>query len=423
MRRGWISSAVAVAALAAIASIGTVGAKPADLGADLTAQQHGTESGVTAPESEIREAIPPFGRDQLRHIEQTMRSVPAYKPTGGTRMAGPDAPYEFVVDNFNTAILDPAKWILIFDRNGSDFGWYEWGLSDCQYSDRYDDTLSLWSLAVSRDPEDETRRVRSDLGCDDPYPPGVNSAALLRLDLTGFMTDTAQLDLETDFWLNVRTFAEGGVVPDGLFVLGYPDPTDLEGESIVLANLTARRPDRFWEQPIRIDLLNGCSVYDPSECHNFAGQVAVVEFFFISRRGADATGYPGGVYIDNVRLLASDEPSVDPGPPTASPTASHTPEATATLVPTETSVATPTSAISTTPTVDVPTATPTREKPAGIYLPIALRNSDLQDGGGGGGGATEETPPSPEETPTPPEETPMPSMEPSPTATMPSPFL
>lgn len=366
MNRGWSLFAILALSTLSIAAVGTVAARPSE------GDPADTPGGVRGEAIEASSfELPALSASEKAAIREALADSVPFRPT----MTGlrPDGAYEYLVDDFDTAALDRSKWIIIIDRNEEDFGWYEWGLSDCQFSPRYEDRQALWALASTEG------GVRSDLECNEPYPNGVNSAAILRLDLTGFATDTltgtlTQLDLAFDFYLNVRNFAEEGVVPDGLFVVGYPNAADLDSRKLVIEGVTARREERFWEQPITLDLLNACDAEDPTDCHNFAGQIALFEFFFITRRGPDASTFSGGAFIDNVSLIASHAPDVPPGHTTPLPTATNTGVPTVTPIPSDTPTPTETPEESPTPTAtDTPTPTETPEPPDGIYLPIAYR--------------------------------------------------
>lgn len=365
MKRGWLFLAIVTLSGIAIGAVGRVAARPieADPGEVLS-------RGASGPIESMGFVLPVWSIAEKAAIQSALEGTVPFRPT--RTEIRPDGAYEYLVDDFNTASLDGSKWIVIVDRNEEDFGWYQWGLSQCQYSPRYSDNQSLWALANTEG------GVPSDLECDEPYPNGVSSAAILRLDLGGFATDTltstlTQLDLAFDFYLNVRNFAEGGVVPDGLFVIGYPDPSDLE-RKLVLEGVTARREERFWEQPITIDLLNACDTNPPFDCHNFAGQMSLFEFFFITKSGPDSSTYSGGAFIDNVTLIASDAPATPPGRLTPLPTATDTPVPSETPVPSVTPTPTETPEESPTPTAtDTATPTETPEPPDGIYLPIAYK--------------------------------------------------
>jgi len=272
-----------------------------------------------------------------------------------------------LMDDFEAPAIDTARWIVL-DQNGPLYGEYYWSLSQCQRSDRYLGLQSLWALGGGAD--------GSKLTCDDPYPNGVNSKAFLIADLTGFPTDTLRLDLQVDFWLNTRTFTEGGVAPDGLFIMASEDPSEPSSE-LVLAHITAARPERFWENPLTISLLNACDVYQPEKCNSFAGKLAYLAVFFITKQepGTSLTG--GGTFVDNVRLVSNVMPdplpkgarTLEPPPP---PTATATLVVTATPTATEGVTDTPTPTETEAP--DTPTPTATRDVPVGgiIYLPMAL---------------------------------------------------
>ncbi len=207
---------------------------------------------------------------------------------------------ELLVEDFEVSVLDPLKWLLIYDVNGQDFGEYFWTLEQCHASTRtkYGGIQSLWALGGGRDGET--------LACEDPYPRGARASALLTLDLSGFAEDVRQLDLVFDFFLNTRTFQEEGIVPDGLFLILYPDASSLE-TPVVIDGVTASKPEGFFLNALEYDLTNVCNDYDPEECFNLAGKSVILEFFFISQM-RNGTRLPGGTFVDNIRLLSDSTP-------------------------------------------------------------------------------------------------------------------
>lgn len=278
-----------------------------------------------------------------------------------------------LIDDFEAPALDTGRWITL-DQNNELYGEYYWALSQCEKSERYGGMQSLWALGGGMDGRQLT--------CDDPYPNGVNSKAFLIADLTGFPTSTLRLDFQTDFWLNTRTFTEGGVAPDGLFIMASEDPAEPSSE-LVLAHITAARPERFWENPITVSLVNACDVYVPEKCNSFAGKLAYLAVFFITKQepGTSLTG--GGAFVDNVRLLSDVMPdplpagarTLEPPPtPSSTPTMPVSPTPTATEGPTETPTPTATEA----PDTPTPTATGTGPEPTTIYLPHTLSSASVE---------------------------------------------
>jgi len=275
-----------------------------------------------------------------------------------------------LMDDFEAPAVDDSRWI-IFDQNDELYGRYHWALSQCQRSDRYGGIQSLWALGGGEDGRQ--------LSCEDPYPNGVNSKAFLIADLTGFPTSTLRLDFQMDFWLNTRTFTEGGVAPDGLFIMASEDPGEPASE-LVLAHITAARPERFWENPVTVSLVNACDVYVPEKCNSFAGKLAYLAVFFITKQtpGTSLTG--GGAFVDNVRLVSDIMPdplpagarTLEPPPtPTSTPTAPMSPTPTATETPDET----PTPTATDEPDTPTPTATPDT---TWVYLPHALSGASIE---------------------------------------------
>jgi hypothetical protein len=205
---------------------------------------------------------------------------------------------EMMIEDFEVSLLDPFKWLLIYDINGTDFGEYFWTLEQCHASSRYGGVQSLWALGGGRDGET--------LACEDPNPRGTRASALLTLDLTGFAEDVRQLDLIFDFFLNTRTFQEEGIVPDGMFLILYPDVSNLV-VPVVIDGVTAAKPEGFFINPLEYDLTNMCNDYAADECYNLAGKEVVLEFFFITQM-RNGTRLPGGAFIDNIRLVSEATP-------------------------------------------------------------------------------------------------------------------
>ena len=261
--------------------------------------------------------------------------------------------------------LDPLRgWLDVYDLNEEMFGWYFWGLSDCRAANG---TRSMWAIGDG----DEG----SQMACGVQYPNGLNSSATLRLDLTGWVSDTHHLELVFDFWLNLRTQVEDDVVPDGLFV-NYRMPStrgELDKEPVTIARLTGQWPERFWNDPWRIDLANAYEVYPPNREFNLLGMDEVdIEFLVVSKMPPGQT-LSEGVFVDDVRLegdAPEGDPTVPPSP-TFTPPPTDTPEITdtPTTVPTDTPVPTATQDPHRTPTATEPTT----EFPFEILMPAASK--------------------------------------------------
>jgi hypothetical protein len=297
----------------------------------------------------------------LRQLDRTHNNVPAGHGLRPAPYVPDQGGYSYMIDDFEQGTRDfdfYKGWVLVEDLNGPLYGDYYWGVSDCQAKSG---TRSGWAIGNGEQ--------GALLDCGAYYPHGVNSSALLRLDLTGFPQDIGSLELVFDFWLNLRTEVEGGVVPDGLFVL-YHLPTsvgELPFERVVVAKLTGQQPDRFWSYPWRVPLNAATDLNDPQRVFNLAGLPDVdIEFLMVTKQ-TDGTTYPEGVFIDNVRLEASEAPiTPSPGTPRPTKTPSPTTPVPTTAVPTTPSAETPTTETPTseTPTSETPTSeTPTSETP------------------------------------------------------------
>lgn len=220
------------------------------------------------------------------------------------RVDGPSDTYLWTIDDFDaSAIPDPSLWTMM-DLDLTTFGDFQWGLSQCRAANG---TQSLWAVGGGDD--------GSRLTCEDLYPPGANSSAMLAVDLTRFSTPPSQLDFLVDFWLNTRIFEEAGVAADGLFVSYLKPRENQEPERIVLVALTSQYPERFFSDPLRIDMLKATEVYPPyREVDMSTDPAPLIEFLFMSRDpnpqdGAMPTTFMGGAFIDNVRI----ETDVQPG--------------------------------------------------------------------------------------------------------------
>jgi hypothetical protein len=112
----------------------------------------------------------------MRQLDRTNHVVPSgrgYTP----RISSVAQEYVDVIDDFEQAErdLDFFKgWVLVQDLNGPIFGEYFWGASDCRAKGG---SRSAWAINNGSD--------GTTLQCGDHYPNGLNSSALLRLDLSG----------------------------------------------------------------------------------------------------------------------------------------------------------------------------------------------------------------------------------------------
>lgn len=220
----------------------------------------------------------------------------------GSRTDKADDLYTTVIDDFEGSVLDPNLW-TVSDLDGELYGEYYWGLSKCRASQG---VQSLWSVGGGKD--------GSKLGCDDLYPSGVNSSAMLAMDMSRFSTPPSQLDFLVDYWLNTRIFDEAGVVPDGLFISWLKPMQNGTVERIVLKAVTSQYPDRFFNDPMRFDLVQATEVYEPYRTFDLSKEpVLLMEFLFMSRDAIanepPPTTFVGGAFIDNIRLQSDVQPS------------------------------------------------------------------------------------------------------------------
>jgi hypothetical protein len=223
-----------------------------------------------------------------------------------------DQLYTTVIDDFEGSVLDPNLW-TVSDLDGELYGEYYWGLSKCRASQG---TQSLWSVGGGKD--------GSQLGCDDLYPSGSNGSAMLAMDMSKFTTPPSQLDFLVDYWLNTRIFDEAGVVPDGLFISWLRPLENGTVERIVLKGITSQYPDRFFNEPMRFDLVQASEIYEPFRTFDLSKEpVLLMEFLFMSRDAIPneppPTTFVGGVFIDNIRLVSDVQPSIAKAPAARQP--------------------------------------------------------------------------------------------------------
>jgi hypothetical protein len=288
-----------------------------------------------------------------------------------------------IIDDFEVDPWpDPLKWVFVGDLNEplTDKQYY-WAPSPCRAKSG---ARSLRAIGGGRD--------GSMLDCPANYPNGVVSSAILEIDLTAY-AGAGVLNLLFDFWLNTRTETENGIAPDGLFVNYVNISEQGEREIATIDGITSTFPERFFDEPRLIDLIDAQEIYPPYRTFDLRGKRVLLEFLFVS--SLEQSTLPEGVYIDNLRLdadLTAPTPTT-PTPVTATPTrdVTDTPTSPVTDTPTATSsitstvTVTPTisvtpsetitSTVTVTPTIATPTDTPTDE-PTGvhIFLPRALQN-------------------------------------------------
>ncbi len=264
------------------------------------------------------------------------------------------------VDDFEGPVLNDQVWLKVWDLDEppEEHGEYFWALSQCRSSPP--GVQSLWAIGGGAD--------GSQLPCGAVYPNGAASAAVMRLDLTNF-EDPTVLELRLDFWLDTRPVEQDGVAPDGLFVIFLYDNPDLGRTEWVVLDpaVTSEFPARFWDEPLRYDLLRAKELYAPYREFNLYERGTVDLMFLFKSKRLPGGELPEGVYIDNVRLESdvpwggeTFTPSVPP--PTFTPTATNT----ATITPTREHTETPS-----------PTPTPEAIR---VNLPILLRHHDFYAG-------------------------------------------
>jgi hypothetical protein len=346
-----------------LGAVGTVSAMPADKGGTTA-----VPAGARVPD------IRPFLADKTVPADVVNNHRPGFRAFARPGQGVND----YMVDDFEEQVLNDNLWLRVYDLDDppTEYGEYYWSLSRCRSNPP--GGQSFWAIGGGAD--------GSKLQCGATYPNGVASAAIMRLDLSTFV-DPTQLDLVWDFWLNTRTVEMGGVAPDGLFlILLYDNPQSGRTEWVTLAAITSEYPERFFQEPWRVDLLKAKEIYPPYREFDLhaMGQVNLM-FLFKSKREPGGE-LPEGVYIDNVRL-ASDVAPVTPTPggdtptPTPSevtptvetPTPSDTPEITP-GTPSDTPEVTPVTPTDTPETPD----TPTTELPFKTYLPALANGAEPQ---------------------------------------------
>ncbi len=275
-------------------------AMPAELQAFLDAHPVSQEA--------VRQALAKWRAQRAASGVTTRIARPEIDRAGGRaeavqpRVSAADEVYTTVIDDFEDPVLDPNLWV-VGDLDNELHGEYYWGLSQCRASQG---VQSLWSVGAGKD--------GSKLGCDSLYPSGANSYALLVLDMSRFPTPPSQLDILLDYWLNTRIVDEAGVVPDGLFV-SWMRPVAEGSERVVLKAVTSQYPERFFNDPMRIDLVQAEEIYEPKRTFDLTKEpVVLIEFLFMSRdpvaEEPPPTTFQGGVFIDNVRLVSDVQPNL-----------------------------------------------------------------------------------------------------------------
>jgi hypothetical protein len=284
------------------------------------------------------------------------------KPLGmdsGSRPNSPDAVYRWEVDHFDSvAVLNPLLWVLVDDLNDEDDGTPHWGtykpaVSRCR---AHTPPQSMWMFGGGADGEN--------LACDADYPSGAQSSAIALMDLSTMFAETPdQFDMEFYYLLNLRTFDEAGVVPDGLFVnLIIDQPGVATRERVTLVALTSEFNERFFDRPRVIDFLAAQDVYNPDRepINILESGVVLLEFLALTQRPTAAnpnpSTLPGGIFVDTIDFVSDREPSLPEGTPFDGSTS--TPIPTVTLVPTEIPTITPTREATDTPETPDPTETP-----------------------------------------------------------------
>lgn len=302
-----------MAVLAGLATVGVAVAGPAEEG---TARSETGGAGMPAEVADLFAAHPVPAETYASAMARAAArpeagGLPGFKSPSPERWASgrspsPQQTYTWMIDNFETAILDPFLW-TVSDLDDELFGEYIWGLSQCRSTG--EGSQSLWGVGAGANGQN--------LGCQDLYPSGVNSSAIVTLDLNGFATPPGQLDLVFDFWLNTRIFEEYGVVPDGLFVNYLLRRPDNLTERVVLQAATSQHPERFFSDPITIDMLQATEVYEPFREFNLYDLAmaeqgfVLIEFLFMSRDPKSEEPAPstfqGGAFVDNVRIISDVE--------------------------------------------------------------------------------------------------------------------
>lgn len=306
------------------------------------------------------------------------------KPLGlesGDRMNGPDASYRWEIDHFdNVAVLNPLLWVLVDDLNDEDDGTPHWGtykpaVSRCR---NHTPPQSMWMFGGGVDGEK--------LACDADYPSGAQSSAIALMDLTTMFAEApGEFKMEFSYLLNLRTFDEAGVVPDGLFVnLIIDQPGITTRERVTLAALTSEFNERFFDRPRVIDFLAAQDVYNPERepINILESGVVLLEFLALTQRPTAAnpnpSTLPSGIFVDTIDFVSDAQPNLPPGTPFDGSTSTPLPPTVA--PPTLTPTITMTPAITDTATPDGPDPTNTRvvsptdtpdKGTVMIYLPFA----------------------------------------------------
>lgn len=368
MKKRWL---LVLGLVVVLGAVGTVSAMPED-----------SRGGTGVPAVDRVPDIRPYLAD--KEVPAAVRDT---RRPGFRVSAQPGQATDYVVDDFEAPAINENLWLRIYDLDEppEEHGEYYWSLSRCR-SNPPPGNQSFWAIGAGANGSQQS--------CGSAYPSGAASAAIMRLDLTTFPSPT-QLDLVWDFWLNTRTVEMGGVAPDGLFLIFlYENPETGRTEWVTLAAITSEYPERFFQEPWRVDLLKAKEIYPPYREFDLhaLGQVNLM-FLFKSKRESGGE-LPEGVYIDNLRLSADvapvtptpggDTPTPTPEvtePTPETPTPSDTPEITP-GTPTDTpeiTPGTPSDTPETPGTPGTPTPTDTEEPPVlwpWVYLPLLMNGQE-----------------------------------------------
>ena len=325
-------------------------------------------------------------------IEQSLLDAALARPErrlprrldAGQRAQGLDDTVQWEVDHFdNVATLDPMLWISVSDLNDVS-GRISWGeyfptVSRCRFTTP---TQSMWLFGGGLD--------GSKLACSDNYPSGANASAIMLLDMTTmFSSPPAELKMQFDYWLNLRIFEEGGVVPDGLFVNLVLPRDDLPvPERVTIARITSEFEERFFDDPKAVDLLAAQDLFnserEPINIYDLG--VAFIEFLALTQRPSvdnpTPSTLPGGIFVDTIDLVSDLEPMLPPGTQTGGITATplpptDTPTPSATPTPSVTPTGKPATDTPETPDTPTPSETPDHTGGGTIYLPIGVQAAEL----------------------------------------------
>jgi hypothetical protein len=204
-----------------------------------------------------------------------------------------------VVDDFEApAWPDRNRWVALVDLVSQQAPQYLAAPRDCRAASG---GRSLWSVGGGA--------AGAALACGQPAPRSRQTSSVLALDLTaigGAATASLTMDI----------FADAAPTEGLLLSVLVFDPSRLDVERHLVFSATGHSVD--WSRDVKVDITDLKDRFDPSWHADLRGQLAYLEFLFLSDDSAPAGQ---GIFVDNVAVESAAPPPVIVTPvPTVTPT-------------------------------------------------------------------------------------------------------